>query len=153
MAGGATSQSNLGISNSARNIKVAALDIIDQEDLTPGLKGIDADNNGIRDDIDRLIAKKYSTTPELKKAAEQKARNMQQFMEAMTRDAAFKAANQNMRAFDCAEKYLPLDSAIILSKEVEALTANTKERFIKYWDSNRLVGGEVFGDPMEPVCD
>jgi hypothetical protein len=32
------------------------------EDMTPGLKGIDADANGIRDDIDALITKKYSDT-------------------------------------------------------------------------------------------
>mgnify|MGYP003543664683 FL=1 len=40
------------------------------EDFTPGLKGIDSDSNGIRDDIDALILQKYADTPTIKKAAE-----------------------------------------------------------------------------------
>lgn len=53
------------------------LKLIGQEDLMPGLKGINADNNEIRDDIDRLIAKNYSATPEFRKTSEKKAHNMQ----------------------------------------------------------------------------
>jgi len=74
-------------------------------------------------------------------------------MEVTTRDALFKALNQNMRAFDCVKKYSSLDSVIILSKEVDALTANIKEWFIKYWDSKKWVGGGIFCDLLEPVCD
>ena len=53
----------------ANSTPVTSPPIIDNEDLTPGLKGVDANNNGIRDDIDRLIAKKYSGTSAIKKAA------------------------------------------------------------------------------------
>ena len=133
--------------------------IIENEDLTPGLKGVDADNNGIRDDIDRLIVKKYSTTPALKKATEQKARALQVFMEATTREKALAASDANGRAWACVRKRLPsadptnTEIMHVMSREIEALTANTKERFTKYWNSNKLIGGGYFSQPVEPVCD
>ena len=133
--------------------------IIDNEDLTPGLKGIDADNNGIRDDIDRLIAQKYSATPAMKKAAEQKARALQKNMEAATRKEALIAGDEIRRAGECTYKTLPhateQDAKFReqMSKEIEALTANTKERFTAYWKAESLKGGAVFSQPDEPVCD
>ena len=133
--------------------------IIDNEDMTAGLKGVDANNNGIRDDIDRLIALKYSGTPALKKAAEQKARALQKFMEASTKQQVLFAGDEIRRASRCVYKILPENTSSVeklrdsLSKEVEALTANTKERFTKYWDSSALAGGSVFEQPAEPVCD
>ena len=129
------------------------------EDLSPGLKGIDADNNGIRDDIDRLIAQKYSATPAMKKAAEQKARALQKSMEATTRKEALAAGDEIRRAGRCAYKIFPNATSqdekfrIQMSKEIEALTANTKERFTAYWKAESLKSGAVFSQPDEPVCD
>lgn len=133
--------------------------IIDNEDMTPGLAGVDADKNGIRDDIDRLIAKKYASTPEIKRATEQVARSLQIFMEATTRQQALAAGDENARALECLwSKFVTPNSkntqlAVAASKEIEALTANTKERFTKYWSSNKLVGGGYFSQPVGPVCD
>ena len=133
--------------------------IVDNEDLTPGLKGIDADQNGIRDDIDRLIAQKYSATPAMKKAAEQKAQALQQSMEATTRKEAIAAGEAISRASDCAFKVFPHSTPqdrkllLQLSQEIEALTANTKERFTAYWNAEALSNGAVFSQPDEPVCD
>ncbi|RZI43935.1 hypothetical protein EGT07_00425 [Herbaspirillum sp. HC18] len=133
--------------------------IIDNEDLTPGLKGIDADNNGIRDDIDRLIAKKYAATPAMKKAAQQEARALQKNMEATTRKEALAAGDEIMRAGACVDKVFPHATSqdekfwLQMSKEIEALTANTKERFTAYWKAESLKSGAVFSQPDEPVCD
>lgn len=79
------------------------LPVIDNEDLTSGLKGIDADGNGIRDDVDRLIAMKYSTTSMMKQVAELHARALQQSMGATTREQAKAAGNEIFRAgpFQC----------------------------------------------------
>lgn len=135
------------------------LPVIDNEDLTPGLKGIDADGNGIRDDIDRLIAKKYSTTSMMKKVAELHARALQQSMEATTREQAKAAGNEIFRAGDCAYKYLPhaneedMKSRERMSTEIEALTANTKERFAAYWRGESLASGMVFSSNPNPTCD
>lgn len=133
--------------------------IIDNEDKTAGLKGIDANGNGIRDDIDRLIALKYAGTPEIKKAAEQEARALQRSMEATTRVEALRAGDAIKRAARCTDKLLPLDTPEqiryweSMSKDIVALTANTKERFTAYWNGEKLKGGAVFQQPSEPVCD
>ena len=133
--------------------------VIQNEDMTPGLKGIDADNNGIRDDIDRLIASKYSATSIIKKVAEQHARALQRSMEATNRDEAKTAGDEIFRAGDCAYNYLPhateedFKFQERMTTEIEALTANTKERLIAYWNGEALSGGMVFRQNSNPNCD
>lgn len=132
---------------------------VDNEDLTPGLKGIDADNNGIRDDIDRFIARYYSGTSMMKKVAEREARAFQKSMEATTGEAAQAAGNAIFLAGDCAYKLLPhatgKDMKIVedMSIEIKALTANTKERFEAYWRGEALASGMVFRVNDDPVCE
>lgn len=151
---GTSGGSSGGAANQNRNTP-----IVENEDLTPGLKGIDADGNGIRDDIDRLIANKYSATPAMKKAAEMKARALQKAMEATTREEARAAGNEIMRAGSCTYKAFPhatdadMKLQEQLSMEIEALTANTRERFKAYWNGEKLAGGMVFKFPSAPVCD
>jgi hypothetical protein len=132
----------------------------DEEDKTQGLKGSDTDNNGIRDDIDQLIAKKYSAAPEMKRAVEQSAKAVQRFMEATTTPKALIASVEVNRASACVTKTV-LNSPILTSEEqllqignsLRALTRNTPERSRKYENSNSLVSGTVFDVPKEPVCD
>lgn len=131
----------------------------DAEDLSPGLRGTDANANGIRDDIDRLIGTQFSQTPAVKKVAEQKALALQAMLEATTKTQVFLAVEKISRAGKCMYKVLPeLTSEQekirhSMSREIEALTANTRERLVKYLDSNKLAGGGYFADPIEPVCD
>jgi len=133
--------------------------IIDNEDMTAGLKGVDANNNGIRDDIDRLIALKYSATPAMRKAAEQEAKALQKILNVATKTQARIAFNESGRASDCTYKNLSHATAADvklreqMSIEIEALTSNTKERFTAYWQANSLAGGMVFSQAQEPVCD
>jgi len=129
------------------------------EDLSLGLRGVDANQNGIRDDIDRLIAQKYARTPEIQRAAEQKARALQRNLEATTREEALRAGDAIRRAAWCAAEVLPMETQEQLrywedmSKDIEALTANTEERFRAYWTANRLMSGAVFRQPDGRVCD
>jgi hypothetical protein len=152
-SGSTTDTGNTGGTNGAGKSPV----IIDNEDRSAGLKGIDANNNGIRDDIDRLIAKKYSMTPASKKAAEQEARALQLAMEATTKTQARLTGEELMRAGSCSYKIFKVDANFELrqqmSKEIEALTANTKERFSKYMEAEKLANGMAFSQPEEPVCD
>ncbi|RZI43936.1 hypothetical protein EGT07_00430 [Herbaspirillum sp. HC18] len=159
-SGGGSSNAATGAHVAGTSSSTAAnFRIIDNEDMTSGLKGIDADNNGIRDDIDRLIAAKYAATSAVKKAAEQKARALQKNMEATTRKETLAAADEIMRAGQCTYKTLPhateQDAKFRgqMSKEIEALTANTKERFTAYWKAESLKSGAVFSQPDEPICD
>jgi hypothetical protein len=159
----ATGASNLPVSTTTTPAtsptQAAYTPIIDNEDLSAGLKGIDANNNGIRDDIDRLIALRYAQTPAMKKAAEQEARALQKNIEATTKVQARIAGNEVSRAARCSSKVFPrgtdkdFNFLEKMSKEIEALTSNTKERYIAYWNANKLMGGMVFRQPEEPVCD
>ncbi|RKZ37357.1 MAG: hypothetical protein DRQ49_16340 [Gammaproteobacteria bacterium] len=129
-----------------------------QGQTTASLKGTDDNANGIRDDIDQLIAKKFSYTQEIKRAAEQEARALQQFMEVKTKEEALKAAEQIARATSCTFKRLSAsirdyEKRQALSKEIEVWTTNTKERLLKYLESSKLIGGASFMQPVEPVCD
>lgn len=132
---------------------------VDNEDLTPGLKGIDANANGIRDDIDRFIASHYSASSMMKKVAEQEARALQRQVDANTPEQALAAANAVSRAADCTFQTLPhatekdLKFAEDMSIEIKALTANTKERFEAYWRAQEMVSGAVFKEAKKPVCD
>lgn len=127
------------------------------EDKTAGLKGVDANTNNIRDDIDRLIATKFSQTPDIKKAVEQKAVALQSFMEVTTKEQALTTGEQIVRASSCVYKVMPgpenQDLRQAISKEIEAATANTRERVIAYINSNEFVGGEYFSQPEEPLCN
>ena len=129
-----------------------------QTDISTGLKEIDENSNGIRDDIDQLILQKFSETPEIRRAAEQEARALQRFMEAKTKEEALKFAEQIGRATSCTFKILShpvrdYETRQALSKEIEAWTTNTRERLIKYLDSSKLISGAYFLQPVEPVCD
>lgn len=131
------------------------------EDFTPGLKGIDADANGIRDDIDTLITTKYSDTPLIKKTAENYARAVQNFMEAQTSQEAYAAAQKSGHMISCINfvAFAPLSNidnytrSSQLIKDISAYTANTRERFEKYWSSNEMIGGGNFNIETKPICD
>jgi hypothetical protein len=152
------SSSPSGGASSTRTDK-AKVPIIENEDLTPGLRGIDADNNGIRDDIDRLIAKKYSASPQIKKAAQQYAWTLQKALDATTRAQALADGDEIGRAVACIFKVLPARTSEQehfrddMLNEISALTANTKERFTTKWKVESPGGAVVYKQPDEPVCD
>lgn len=129
------------------------------EDRSPGLAGQDGDGNGIRDDIDQLIASRFSPTPEAHRVAEQKARALRQMLLAQTREEALRAVAQLMRSTRCLYRVLPGTTAEVtalrlsMSRELEAWTANTRERLVKYQQSNQLSGGGYFPQQPDPVCD
>lgn len=128
--------------------------MVGKEDPAGSLAGPDSDNNGVRDDIDRLIQEKYSATPALRKASEQSARALARFMAATTREQAMAAGQDNRRAVECLYRHETqpgmADQAV---KEIESLSANTQARFTRYRDANKLVAGGHFPDPTGPVCD
>jgi hypothetical protein len=143
---------------SSRNEAPTSISTSIQPEFYPELKETDDDANGIRDDIDELIVQKFSYTPEIKRAAQQEAKALQQFMEATTKEQALKSAEQIARATSCTFKILsnPIrdyDKRQALAKELESWTTNTKERLSKYLESSKLIGGAYFTQPVEPVCD
>ena len=127
------------------------------EDLTPGLMGTDANQNGIRDDIDRLITEKYASTPEVRRAAENYALALQGLMESESRQEAFEAAQLVNKSISCIYERLPTDANFQLRrdmlKDIKAFTANTQERFAKYWESNSKLAGATFRLADGSACE
>ncbi len=124
----------------------------------PTLGGIDANTNGVRDDIERHIEKKYSE-PAQRKAAMQTARAYQQMLLVDKQDmAALDAASEaGSRAIVCAKSAFPgLDGAAAhyrMSTDLESMTSNTKMRLLAYLAYNKTRSGTVSTMPRGDTCD
>ena len=127
-------------------------------DTGPTLGGIDANTNGVRDDIERHIEKKY-TVPAQRKAAMQTARALQQTLLVNTNDvqALDSVSQMGMHAANCRGLIFPglegLKEVSHMSDEIEALTTNTKERRRAYLAYNKAVSGTVSQLPKGNTCN
>lgn len=124
------------------------------EDRSAGLMGTDADANGIRDDVDALIQLKYASSTEIKKAAERRARAIQALLVSSTQQEALRAADALMSAAYCQFK-LPVAMQVKrqMTKDLEALTANTKERLLAYVSADKLLNGSAQNSPTNVICE
>ncbi|MGE0349361.1 hypothetical protein [Hydrogenophaga sp.] len=122
------------------------------------LGGIDANANGVRDDIEAHIERKY-TEPAQRAAAMQTARDYQQMLLVDKSDAVAVQTliDAGARASNCSfEVFGGLDGfqrSYQMSRELEAMTTNTKDRLKAYLDFNRAASGSVSSSPKENVCD
>lgn len=94
--------------------------------------GIDTDTNGIRDDVDRLIATKYGTNADSLKAARLSARGFQAVLAAdkTSQDASRTALQESARAGGCAGDGFRA-AGLVASQQFNILytaTNNTPER-------------------------
>jgi hypothetical protein len=127
-------------------------------DRTDSIAGIDANANGVRDDIERYIEKKY-TAPAQRKAAMQKARVFQEKLLVDKRDeAALDAVSyRGSVAIACSLPAFPGPEGAIqgseMSRELESMTTNTKARLLAYLAYNKARSGSVSTMPREPNCD
>jgi hypothetical protein len=127
-------------------------------DRTDSLAGIDANANGVRDDIERYIEKKY-TEPAQRKAAMQTARGFQQMLLVNTSDAvALDAASERgSRALTCRSAVFPgvegIPAWTRMSSDLEAMTANTKQRLLAYLAYNKARSGTVSTLLKGNTCD
>jgi hypothetical protein len=94
--------------------------------------GIDANGNGIRDDVELAIFAEYSTSTETRSAELQYAMDLQiQLTEVFDPTTWEAAAKQNDRGFGCL--YDTSESGYgILEKEVEGLVLNTPDRIKRF---------------------
>jgi len=123
----------------------------------PALEGIDANGNGIRDDIDAYIERNYSTEPQ-RRAASQLAAHFQRTLLADKSDrAALKRQSVlGARAVGCV--YARFDGAggskqpAAVVYELEAVTANTKARLKAYLAYSKGLDGAVISMPEGDTC-
>ncbi|MDZ4283966.1 MAG: hypothetical protein U1C04_24795 [Hydrogenophaga sp.] len=125
---------------------------------TDTIAGIDANANGVRDDIEQYIEKKYSVPAE-RAAAMQTARALQQTILLDTNDAVKleEVSKAGMRAAKCRGLVFPgmerFSEAYAMSRDIEAMTTNTKDRLLIYIAYNKAVSGTVSQLPEGDSCE
>lgn len=110
------------------------------------LEGVDVNNNGVRDDIERWIGLNYRDSEKTRQALIQAYYPLQNFMvhaRQGDRDAVYNDMTAFHRATECLY-YISPDKAHRLVKEVESQVVNTSDRVYAYLDSSRMLGGGSF---------
>jgi|GEM_PF-627724 len=131
-------------------------------DRTDTLAGIDADNNGIRDDIDEYIRQTFKDEAQ-RKAVEQLAKASQaKLLVDLTDEDAINAARlASTRAINCLGDRLitgergkrNYDAFDKVSKKIIAMTSNTKARATQQLKFSEALSGSVWGLPDGDTCD
>jgi len=122
-------------------------------DRGPGLQGVDANRNGVRDDLDAWIAAQ-GFTPAQVKAAVQVALSLQRTIDIdLADDAQLRAASQlAVRAVVCAgARFSDRESSRVLNT-LQKYTMNTQPRVMKYLQYNQAQNGSVTQLPSGDTC-
>jgi hypothetical protein len=134
-------------------------------DRSTDIAGPDADNNGIRDDIDAYIANLPVNEP-IRKATRQVARVQQKslLLDLNDRSALRALSDASMASTACmsesAEAGLPLEQqskagrdGFAITLKIEAITANTPERAQRYLAYMSALNGTSTTYPTGKVCE
>jgi hypothetical protein len=93
------------------------------------LAGIDSDNDGVRDDVQRWIAENFGNSLKTKAAMKQQAEMSQlKLMSAEDRQKSIAATYKGFKAQHCLWSIRGIDEAELLSKKLIALQLNTDSR-------------------------
>lgn len=121
------------------------------------LTGNDADSNGVRDDIDAYISKVFPA--EIRQAATKAAQVEQSMLtvDVNDKDAVRDINNAYTRANGCIfetarNKDLEIKPYFV-SKQISAITANTKKRLLAMVDFSHASNGMVFTGQLNGNCD
>lgn len=136
--------------------KALATNVIPSLNNATGLAITDANHNGVRDDIDVLIKAKYMTSAEIN-AATQYARAAQMEVSSNPPVASdipkiFAAITASV---DCAAAQMGLSGSAAMIAEIRAATANTKERFLAYRETEAAMSGQhavITDDDPKTFC-
>jgi len=138
-------------------VALEASGAIPKLDRSNTLAGTDANSNGIRDDVETLIAHNYTSSAQ-RTAAMQTAKALQS---ALTVDAsdvsAVKMVDRKIsRGINCI--YSKFDAShdqnpAQVAKELEAITTNTKQRLLTYLRFNKALDGTSSALPEGDSCD
>jgi hypothetical protein len=118
------------------------------------LKGTDANNNGIRDDIDAWIRRNFSDPKEIK-AVEQEARTYQRavLIDPLDKITLKNVSYEGTAAVHCMVNTLPFAAAYQASKFMESMTTNTKGRLQAYLAYNAALSGTSSTLPRGDTCE
>jgi hypothetical protein len=125
-------------------------------DRSTSIAGPDVNNNGIRDDIDAWIAA-LPISDVQKKAVQQDARVQQAtlLVDLTSKSELKRIGDLIARSVQCMYFSFQPDyqQGFDLASQVEAITANTKERAMQYLAYNRARSGSVTSSVKGNTCD
>ena len=103
-----------------------------QVDQNATLLGVDADNDGIRDDVQAWIEKNYGDKPEIKSAAKQYAKALQNGLaNTDDKEKSVAASLDTLTAGDCVYGTVSdFNEATKLRQMLKLMHSNTKERIM-----------------------
>jgi hypothetical protein len=141
--------------------KIAQLEAsgqLPQLERLPLIGGVDADNDGVRDDIADHIRKTY-TDPVQYRAAMQMARVHQAMLLVDKHDhiALQEVSEHSMKAIACLHQVFSLGDGppegTRVREEIRSMTTNTKERLQAYLAYNKARSGSISVRPEGSVCE
>jgi hypothetical protein len=124
-------------------------------DRSADIAGPDANQNGVRDDIEAWINTLNVTEPQ-RKALMQDARATQQtLLVDLTDKAALQQAGEKiMAAVNCGgDRFTPHAEYSKLGEKIEAMTANTRQRAERYMQYNKARSGSSTTLPNYDTCE
>lgn len=111
-------------------------------DFEPTIAGIDANKNGVRDDIERYIEKTYPDPAQRAAMMQYAIAQQEEILNGTTREKELVAAQKTTRALECAYRILGFkyhDAA----NDILAMTVNTEARYLAYAKSRDNLGGQI----------
>lgn len=119
------------------------------------ISGVDSDNDGIRDDVQRFINLKYANNLKMKLAAKQFATYLQQvLLTIQDKQTNIEMMKKEINSYICWDGISPTDSNKN-SKELVAKIVNTKERAVAHKKADLNFHGQVTTLPDSDLifCD
>lgn len=110
------------------------------------LEGIDSDNDGVRDDVQRYIALTYPDSERTRAALTQYAKVRQNsLLDADDKEKSIRHAEESDKTGACLWYILgSLDERIKVRNSLKSVILNTDERNYAYFTYDSQLGGEVF---------
>jgi Bacterial Ig-like domain (group 2) len=147
--GSATISAAAGSVSGASSAKVQT--VLATLDRSTDVAGPDKDNNGVRDDIDQVIAG-FGLTASQTKALTQFAAALQvAILSSPDRTSAYANAVELHRGQECVFSQLSADSTKY-TKQIKAFTLNTQPRVTAFVGFSHNASGAVYPQPTGTVC-
>lgn len=116
--------------------------------------GVDSNNNGIRDDVERWIAQTYPTSAKMRAAVAQEALNSQkELSNKLTKDSAYQIGVEGMNATHCVSEACRSTGLRRDIKEYMSAQYNTRSRSNAYLNFQEIMGSRAFMVPEIDTCD
>jgi len=127
------------------------LPVLDRSD---SIAGLDANANGVRDDMERYIDSKPNSQPQKNSLKSlHRAFNKAMTVDTKDRNALREVANSINLSVICIHQTYPLEEASPAGREIEKLTVNTRGRYDAYMKFNSAMNGTVMKDVKGVKCD